>query len=148
MNILHLFLSSVLGLEVFALDHHDLAHAVIFIVVAKVLDRVGPEAMTEGSLAHLSTRLEVPRLDPGNMEATVVGSSLWWVVWNNTHLGLASLSAMVRVIGGTIREIEQCVHIIISGPSSVHFLEVKHLILDVPLLVSLSKRLLKSRNVS
>ena len=69
--------SSVLK-EVAALDHHHLAHAVVLVEVVEVLDRVGPQALTEGSLAQLSTRLEVPRIYPGMVEAAVGWDALWW----------------------------------------------------------------------
>ena len=72
------FLSSALHLDVATLDHHDLAQAVVLVVVVEAVDRVGPEALTEGSLAHLSTRLEVPRINPKMMKATIVWDALRW----------------------------------------------------------------------
>ena len=142
------FLSSVLpSKEVAALDHHDLAHAVVLIKVMEVLDGVVLDALTEGPLAHLSTWVEVPGIDPLVMEPTVVGDALWWVVRIKAHLCVASLPAVTRLIEGAVREV---VHgrISVSPAIVVNLLEVAHLCLYISLLVGLAKGKLKSRNVS
>ena len=138
--------SSVLK-EMAALDHHDLAHAVVLIEVVEVLDRVGPHAQAEGSSAHLSTSLKVPGIDPEVMEAAVVGSAFRWNIRVKTHLSLASLSAVVSIVGGAIGQVVEG-HLIISSPSLVNLLEVTQRVFDILLQVSLAKRMLISRQIS